>query len=124
MFRDKVFSLFYHIQVKHKHKFLIDGYLSSNVLKNRINAILFSYHKLYSKSIKTTDLYVKFISQNYTNLFPVSLNEMLRWKKGGSTLHHIVKTDEYNIIKNAHKKDSELLFKISSKQASVDDKKN
>ena len=124
LFRDKVFSLFYHIQVKHKHKFLIDGYLSSNVLKNRINAILFSYHKLYSKSIKTTDLYVKFISQNYTNLFPVSLNEMLRWKeKGGSTLHHIVKSDEYKIIKNAHKKDSELLFKISSKQASFDDKK-
>ena len=49
---------------------------------------------------------------------------MLRWKeKGGSTLHHIVKSDEYKIIKNAHKKDSELLFKISSKQASFDDKK-
>ncbi|RPG17253.1 MAG: hypothetical protein CBC84_002285 [Pelagibacteraceae bacterium TMED124] len=122
-FRNKVFSLFYHIQVKHKHKFLIDGYNTSNRIKNKINAILYTYNKLYAKSNGTSDLYTKYIMQKYVNLFPISVNEIARWRDGGGgTLMHITKTQEYKAVTTAHKTENDLFFKIATKQCSEEEK--
>lgn len=73
-FKNKVFCLYYYIQVKHQLKIISDNYLRSDTIKNIINLTIFSFQKIYIDSGiaqaendgNIENIYEKFVLKNIT----------------------------------------------------------
>mgnify|MGYP001434520761 CR=1 FL=1 len=73
-FKNKVFCLYYYIQVKHQLKIISDNYLRSDQIKNIINLTIFSFQKIYIDSGiaqvendgNIENMYEKFVLKNIT----------------------------------------------------------